>query len=174
MWWGRHFSPCGKAQFVQGLAPSPRGPNPRQHWGRMVPQREGRSLCSGPPAAWGDISIPVTLGMPVLGAISYASSCVFWQSEEDKQLQDELEMLVERLGVSLCCTQLTVVPCAVEVVCLMLNGAPRCPLLSVLEPCCLSDCCFPLMWVAFCCFFAPSAGAERGSPGCSAQSHGCV
>lgn len=32
-----------------------------------------------------------------------AFSCAFWQSEEDKQLQDELEMLVERLGVSLCC-----------------------------------------------------------------------
>ena len=68
----------------------------------MVPWGGG-SLCPGPPAAWGDSCTPVTLGMSVLGALSSAFSCAFWQSEEDKQLQDELEMLVERLGVSLCC-----------------------------------------------------------------------
>lgn len=37
----------------------------------------------------------------MLGALNSAFSCAFRQSEEDKQLQDELEMLVERLGVSL-------------------------------------------------------------------------
>lgn len=39
----------------------------------------------------------------MLFTLNSAFSCAFWQSEEDKQLQDELEMLVERLGVSLCC-----------------------------------------------------------------------
>lgn len=38
----------------------------------------------------------------LLCTLNFAFSCAFWQSEEDKQLQDELEMLVERLGVSLC------------------------------------------------------------------------
>lgn len=61
------------------------------------------SLCPGTPAAWGDIPASVTLGLPVLFTLNSAFSCAFWQSEEDKQLQDELEMLVERLGVSLCC-----------------------------------------------------------------------
>lgn len=39
----------------------------------------------------------------MLGTINAVFSPTFRQSEEDKQLQDELEMLVERLGVSLCC-----------------------------------------------------------------------
>lgn len=39
----------------------------------------------------------------MLCTLNSAFSCAFRQSEEDKQLQDELEMLVERLGVSLCC-----------------------------------------------------------------------
>lgn len=60
------------------------------------------SLCPGTPAAWGDIPASVTLSFPVLCTLNSAF-CAFWQSEEDKQLQDELEMLVERLGVSLCC-----------------------------------------------------------------------
>ena len=70
----------------------------------------------------------------MLGTLNSAFSCAFWQSEEDKQLQDELEMLVERLGVSLwrafskelwsqepwpglesVCPLLMVVPCAVVV-----------------------------------------------------------
>lgn len=38
----------------------------------------------------------------MLGTLNSAFSWFFRQSEEDKQLQDELEMLVERLGVSLC------------------------------------------------------------------------
>lgn len=45
---------------------------------------------------------PVALGVSVLGTLNSAFSRAFRQSEEDKQLQDELEMLVERLGVSLC------------------------------------------------------------------------
>lgn len=62
----------------------------------------GVSLCPHPLAAWGDTPTPVTLGVSVLGTLNSAFSCAFRQSEEDKQLQDELEMLVERLGVSLC------------------------------------------------------------------------
>lgn len=61
------------------------------------------SLCPGTPVAWGDAPASVTLRLTVLCTFNSAFSCAFWQSEEDKQLQDELEMLVERLGVSLCC-----------------------------------------------------------------------
>lgn len=61
----------------------------------------GASLCPGPPTAWGDISTPVTLGLMCWVPLTLLSR----QSEEDKQLQDELEMLVERLGVSVPCPQ---------------------------------------------------------------------
>lgn len=50
-----------------------------------VPQQLG--VTSPPLSHWGCLCwVPLTL--------------LSWQSEEDKQLQDELEMLVERLGVS--------------------------------------------------------------------------
>lgn len=61
------------------------------------------SLGPATPGAWGDTPASGTLTLTVLCTLNSAFFCAFRQSEEDKQLQDELEMLVERLGVSLCC-----------------------------------------------------------------------
>lgn len=148
----------------EGVVPSGGGVSPVM--GTLTPPygSAGAGWCHG---GWGAVTVsPCGWGClcrAPLTALSPARS----QSEEDKQLQDELEMLVERLGVSLrhgpparrggvqswepwpglgsIPPAVTAVPCAVAGV-----HWERSPSLCIPQPCCRSepcpwDLCLPLL-----------------------------